>query len=76
MDNTKRIRKIKDRNRDMNMTEEEKKICKYCGVEMKKFITTSANLYDAEMGNFPGGSTPFWTGDWYCPKCKRLNCWR
>jgi len=43
--------------------------CRECNVKAKRFITSPAQLYDPAMAELPGGTTSFWTGDWYCPKC-------
>jgi len=47
-------------------------ICSKCDVRAKRFITSSAQLYDPEIAQYPGGSSLYWTGEWYCPKCKHL----
>lgn len=47
-------------------------ICSKCGVRSRRFITTPAKLYDPALGELPGGNVSFWTGDWYCPKCRRV----
>lgn len=44
--------------------------CPKCNVRAKRCITSLARLYDPAMAELPGGTTPFWTGDWYCPKCR------
>jgi len=44
-------------------------LCPDCNVRAKRFITSPAQLYDSAMAELPGGTTPFWTGQWYCPKC-------
>lgn len=50
-------------------------ICPECGVKGKKFITSPARLYvvpedwdDLE----PMAFVSRWTGEYYCPKCRRI----
>lgn len=45
-------------------------ICPDCKVRGKRFITSPARLYDQAMSELPGGTMTFWTGEWYCPKCR------
>jgi len=47
----------------------------YCGVEMKPFVTTPSNLYGIPTWDNPAAGIQYWTGDYYCPKCKAVNCW-
>jgi hypothetical protein len=47
-------------------------VCEKCNVRAIKFITSAAALYDPAMAELPGGSTPYWTGEWTCPKCHRI----
>jgi len=47
-------------------------ICPKCNSRAKRFITSAAQLYDPGMAELPGGTTPYWTGEWYCPKCHHL----
>ena len=44
--------------------------CPKCNVKAKRFITSPARLYDPAMAELPGGTRSFWTGEWYCPKCR------
>jgi len=46
--------------------------CPECNVKAKRFITSPARLYDPAMAELPRGTTPFWTGEWYCPKCHHI----
>ncbi|MBA7668992.1 hypothetical protein ES703_77115 [subsurface metagenome] len=47
-------------------------ICPTCQVATKRFITSKAELYDPELAQYPGGTTRYWTGEWYCPQCRHL----
>jgi len=53
----------------------EKPICPDCGDDGEKLITTKAKLYgipQAELEVYPDLNIPYWTGEWYCPKCHRI----
>jgi len=55
-------------------------VCPRCMVRCEPFITSLADLYDPAMAqDAPNATTPFWTGEWYCPKCGRWvaagECW-
>lgn len=47
-------------------------ICPECNVKAKRVITSAAELYDPELAQYPGGTTRYWTGEWYCPECRHL----
>ena len=46
-------------------------LCPTCGTRSKRFITSPAKLFDPDMANYPGGTRLSWTGDWFCPECRR-----
>ena len=47
-------------------------VCPRCMVRCEPFITSLADLYDPAMAqDHPNAAVPFWTGEWYCPKCHR-----
>jgi len=58
------------------MKKKKKLICMYCNVEMRPFVTTLSDLYGIPTWDNPFAARRFWTGDYYCPKCNRLNCWK
>jgi len=50
-------------------------VCPDCGVKGIKFITSPARLYvePEAWGELPPMAfVPRWTGEWYCPKCKKI----
>jgi len=47
-------------------------ICLKCNVKAQRFITSPAQLFDPDMANYPGGSSLSWTGEWYCPQCRKV----
>lgn len=52
----------------------EKKVCMYCGIEVKPVIASPNSIYGVPDFENPRGAMPIFTGDYYCPKCKRGNC--
>ena len=47
-------------------------LCSDCKVRAQKFITSPAELFDPDMANYPGGTSRSWTGEWFCPECRRI----
>lgn len=50
-------------------------MCTDCGVKGEKFITSPARLHvepEAWGELDPMAFVPYWTGEWYCPKCKKV----
>jgi hypothetical protein len=46
--------------------------CPDCEITARRFVTSPAQLYDSAMAELPGGTISYWTGDWYCPKCRHI----
>jgi len=52
----------------------QKKSCLYCGIEMKPVITSFADEYEpAAIYDDPRAGIRYWTGQYYCPKCRRTS---
>lgn len=52
------------------------KICRYCRVPMEPDISSFADRCEpTAVYDDPKAAVPVFTGDWYCPKCRRINCW-
>ena len=48
-----------------------KKICMYCGVEMKPIVSSPNEIYGADD---PLCNRRVFMGDYFCPNCRRGNC--
>lgn len=46
-------------------------LCPDCKVRAQRFITSPAQLFDPDLANYPGGTVRSWTGEWFCPECRR-----
>lgn len=53
----------------------EKKVCMKCGIEVKPVIASPNQMYGASDFENPRGAMAINTGDFYCPKCRRGNCY-
>jgi len=48
----------------------------YCDVEMLPVIASFADIYEpAAIYDDPRAGFRHFTGDYYCPKCRHVNCW-
>lgn len=54
------------------------KLCIYCGIEVKPFITSQSALYgipSEDVRDNPSLGVLRPTGEYYCPKCLAGSCW-